>query len=209
MLGLCLCLEDVAHDVVSSHKVFQQPFRVDLRYDDRPIPVEYLPEERSKTGVGLVLAGFVLIVASLVPLFVRFMLSGRRHHSRRRAGSRKLLTVGLQIILTAGFIASGWGIVVARREFDTSGENLKVWKVETKSFPAIDPGLVYHPYGFEDSPDAELIASGLNSKDPHAIALARQGNFFLWGFSASPSDMTFDAQAFSQRHELYPQLRPP
>jgi hypothetical protein len=194
-LGLCLCLEDVAHDVVSSHEVFQQPFRVDLRYDDRPIPAEYLPEERSKTGGGLVLAGFVLIGASLVPLFVRFMQSGPGAiDSRRRAGSRNLLTVGLQIILAAGFIATGWGVVVARREFDTSGETLKVWKVQTKSFPAIDPGLVYDPYGFEDSPDAELIASGLNSKDPHAIALVRHGNFFLWGFSASPSDMTIEAR---------------
>src|SRR5262249_7448950 len=50
------------------------------------------------------------------------------------------------------------------------------------------------PYGFNDSPDAEAIASGLNSKGPTAVTLGRHGNFFLWGFSAQPSDMTPEAR---------------
>ena len=61
---------------------------------------------------------------------------------------------------------------------------IKVWKVQTKKFPEIDPGLVSNPHGFADSPDAEVISSGLNSKGPDSVALARHGNFFLWGFSA-------------------------
>jgi hypothetical protein len=69
-------------------------------------------------------------------------------------------------------------------------KKLKVWKVQDKEFPEIDPGLVSEPYGFDDSPDAEAISSGINSKGPDAVALARHGNFFLWGFSAQPSDMT-------------------
>jgi hypothetical protein len=70
------------------------------------------------------------------------------------------------------------------------GKKLKVWKVQNKQFPEIDPGLVSDPYGFDDSPDAEVISSGINSKGPEAVALGRHGNFFLWGFSAQPSDMT-------------------
>src|SRR5262249_40883269 len=70
------------------------------------------------------------------------------------------------------------------------GKTMKVWKVQTKKFPEIDPGLVSDPYGFADSPDAEVISSGLNGKGPECVALGRHGNFFLWGFSAQPSDMT-------------------
>jgi hypothetical protein len=74
------------------------------------------------------------------------------------------------------------------------GKTIKVWKVQTRKFPALDPGLVSDPYGFDDSPDAEAIASGLNSKGPNSVALARHGNFFLWGFAAQPSDMTPEAR---------------
>jgi hypothetical protein len=69
-------------------------------------------------------------------------------------------------------------------------KTIKVWPVQTKKFPEIDPGLVSNPHGFGDSPDAEVISSGLNSKGPESVALARHANFFLWGFSASPHDMT-------------------
>ncbi len=74
------------------------------------------------------------------------------------------------------------------------GKRIMLWKVQTRDFPAIDPGLVSSPFGFEDSPDAEIISSGLNEKTPGSVALGRQGNFFLWGFSASPSDMTPEAR---------------
>lgn len=74
------------------------------------------------------------------------------------------------------------------------GKTMKVWKTQTKTFPETDPGLVSDPYGFDDSPDAEAISSGLNSKGPDSVALGRHGNFFLWGFSAGPSDMTPEAR---------------
>ena len=45
-------------------------------------------------------------------------------------------------------------------------------------------------YGFADSPDAEVIGQGIADKSPDTVALGRQANFFLWGFSAPPSDMT-------------------
>ena len=79
-------------------------------------------------------------------------------------------------------------------EGEKLGKTMKVWKVQTKKFSEIDPGLVSDPYGFDDSPDAEAIASGLNSKGPSSVTLGRQGNFFLWGFSAQPSDMTPEAR---------------
>jgi hypothetical protein len=79
-------------------------------------------------------------------------------------------------------------------EGEKLGKTIKVWKVQTKKFPEVDPGLVSDPYGFDDSPDAEAIASGLNSKGPNSVTLGRHGNFFLWGFSAQPSDMTPDAR---------------
>jgi hypothetical protein len=77
---------------------------------------------------------------------------------------------------------------------ETLGKTMKVWKVQSKKFPDIDPGLVSDPYGFSDSPDAEVISSGENSKGPDAVALGRHGNFFLWGFAAQPSDMTPEAR---------------
>jgi hypothetical protein len=65
-------------------------------------------------------------------------------------------------------------------------ERLSMWKVQQG--PAI--GLVAPPWGFEDSPDAEVISSGVNSKGPTSVALARQANLFLWGFAGDPTQMT-------------------
>jgi hypothetical protein len=74
------------------------------------------------------------------------------------------------------------------------GPTMKVWRVQNKDYPEIDPGLVSDLYGFADSPDAEVIAQGIAEKGPDTLALGRQANFFLWGFSAPPSDMTPSAQ---------------
>jgi hypothetical protein len=77
---------------------------------------------------------------------------------------------------------------------DALPPKLSVWKVQTRTYPSIDPGLVSDPYGFEDSPDCEWISSGVNSKGPRSMAIGRQGNLFLWGFFAQPSDMTESAR---------------
>ena len=71
-------------------------------------------------------------------------------------------------------------------------QELKTWQVNDS--PSLEPGLVADPYGFEDSPDCERISGGLNSKSPDAMALARQGNWFLWGFSSAPNTMTRTAR---------------
>src|SRR5580704_10838127 len=74
------------------------------------------------------------------------------------------------------------------------GPTMKVWKVQTKNYPDVDPGLVSTLYGFDDSPDAEVVAQGFAAKGPDTVTLGRHANFFLWGFSASPTDMRPAAQ---------------
>jgi hypothetical protein len=70
------------------------------------------------------------------------------------------------------------------------GPTMTVWKVQTKEFPEIDPGLASALYGFTDSPDAEVFAQAVAAKGPDTVPLGRHASFFLWGFSAPPADMT-------------------
>jgi hypothetical protein len=71
----------------------------------------------------------------------------------------------------------------------------KVWRVQ-------DSGMTYgsvvsFSYGFEDSPDAEILTPGFNTgKESGAIGVGRQGNFLQWGFSAPPSKMTEAGRCF-------------
>jgi hypothetical protein len=95
--------------VVPSHEVFQNPLKVDLRFEDHAVPANY----------------------------------------RDWPGGDQL------------------------------GSTIKVWRVQTRKYPEIEAGLVSDPNGFSDSPDAEVISSGLNSKRPLSVVLARQGNFFI------------------------------
>ena len=74
------------------------------------------------------------------------------------------------------------------------GDTMQVWHVQAKNWPEVDSGLVSTLYGFADSPDAEVFAQGVAMKGPDTVALARQGNFFLWGFSAAPDSMTPSGQ---------------
>jgi hypothetical protein len=76
----------------------------------------------------------------------------------------------------------------------TLGPTLNVWKAQTKDCPETDPGTVADLYGFADSPDAEVFAQGVSEKGPDSVPLARHASFFLWGFSAPPSEMTPSGQ---------------
>lgn len=76
-------------------------------------------------------------------------------------------------------------------------DELRTWRVDFESYKtsdAMSPGVVAGGWGFEDSPDCEVIAGGINSKGPNAVALGREGSFFHWGFAASPSGMTESGQ---------------
>ncbi|MDR6782189.1 hypothetical protein ABIE26_001322 [Pedobacter africanus] len=76
-------------------------------------------------------------------------------------------------------------------------KTLPMWRVQTKGYvtdKGFRIGMVARPWGFEDSPDAESISSGVCAKTLDAVALGRHGNFFHWGFAASPEYMTAEAQ---------------
>lgn len=76
-------------------------------------------------------------------------------------------------------------------------KEVPMWKVQTKGYATDDNfaiGLVSRPWGYEDSPEAEIISGGVSSKSIDAVAIARHGNWFHWGFAASPLYMTDEAQ---------------
>lgn len=67
------------------------------------------------------------------------------------------------------------------------------WRVQQdlrKEDGTISYGSIASGDGFEDTPDAEVICGGVNSKSPHSVSIGRHGNFLMWGFSGSPSAMT-------------------
>lgn len=69
----------------------------------------------------------------------------------------------------------------------------EMWTVQTKSYTtdrSYRIGMVSRPEGFLDSPEAEVISSGACAKSIDAVAIGRHGNFFHWGFSASPDYLT-------------------
>lgn len=72
---------------------------------------------------------------------------------------------------------------------DKLPDQMKVWRVQNtgKRFG----GVVARPYGFTDSPDAEVLALGVNTgKQYGAVGVGRHGNILQWGYSAPPSKMT-------------------
>jgi len=76
-------------------------------------------------------------------------------------------------------------------------KTLPMWRVQTKGYQTdkgFRVGMVARPWGFEDSPDAEYISGGVSAKGLDAVALGRHGNFFGWGFAASPEYLTTEAQ---------------
>jgi len=76
-------------------------------------------------------------------------------------------------------------------------DSIPMWQVQTKGYKTDKDfriGMVSRPWGFEDSPDAEYISSGVCAKTLDAVAIGRHGNFLHWGFAASPAELTEEAQ---------------
>ena len=76
-------------------------------------------------------------------------------------------------------------------------KNMPMWQVVKGNLPGNEKyliGMVSHGEGFEDSPDAEVISGGVCLKNAEAVALGRQGNYFMWGFAGSPDYMTDEAK---------------
>lgn len=80
---------------------------------------------------------------------------------------------------------------------DTVPKEIPMWRVQKIGYldsKDVRIGLVSRGNRFTESPDAEIISSGVCAKDVGAVALGRHGNFFLWGFSSSPAQMTDEAK---------------
>ncbi len=79
----------------------------------------------------------------------------------------------------------------------TLPELTEMWLVHSAVTPENGKriGMVSRPWGYTDSPEAEIISSGVCAKSIDAVAIGRHGNFFHWGFAAKPSDMTEPARA--------------
>ncbi|WP_024480471.1 hypothetical protein [Cellulophaga baltica] len=74
---------------------------------------------------------------------------------------------------------------------------IPMWEVDSEGYEdgkGFRIGMVARGWGFEDSPESEIISSGECSKHKTAVALGRHGNFFLWGFAGSPDYMTKEAK---------------
>lgn len=70
---------------------------------------------------------------------------------------------------------------------DKLPEKMKVWPVQKSE----RGNVVSRSYGFEDSPDAEVIALGFNGgKEYGAVGIARHGHVLQWGYGDPPSRMT-------------------
>jgi hypothetical protein len=66
-------------------------------------------------------------------------------------------------------------------------DQMKVWRVQNSP----KGNIIARGRGFEDSPDAEIIATGLNRiKSYGDVAIGRQGNVLQWGYGDPPSQMT-------------------
>lgn len=80
---------------------------------------------------------------------------------------------------------------------DTVPKEIPMWRVQKEGYldnKNVRIGLVSRGNRFDEGPDVERISSGVCAKDVRAVALGRQGNFFLWGFGASPAQMTEEAK---------------
>jgi len=66
-------------------------------------------------------------------------------------------------------------------------DQMKVWRVQNSP----KGNVVARGSGFEDSPDAEIIALGFNrAKWCGDVGIGRQGNVLQWGYGDPPSHMT-------------------
>ena len=80
---------------------------------------------------------------------------------------------------------------------DNIPKEIPMWRIQHIGYTEGKPcriGLVSRGERFLEGPDTEYLSSGVCLKDVGAVALGRQGNFFLWGFGASPAQMTEEAK---------------
>lgn len=86
------------------------------------------------------------------------------------------------------------------------GETLDGWMVQDAVRDADGKrlfGSVAVNWGFDDTPDGEIISSGVNSKGPYWVAIGRHGNYLMWGFAAGPDALTPSGKAVFLNSVVY------
>ena len=74
---------------------------------------------------------------------------------------------------------------------DKLPSTVKVWLVGNERKRQRPFGTVSRSWGYDDSPDAEVLTVGYNTgKENGAVGVGRHGNFLQWGFGSPPSKMT-------------------
>lgn len=96
-------------------------------------------------------------------------------------------------------------------------DSVMMWTVQKEGYKNdkyFRIGMVSRPWGYEEGGESENISSGVCAKTIDAVALGRHGNFFTWGFSASPLYMTDEAKivfcnvvAYMANHKQAPVAR--
>ncbi|WP_282135771.1 hypothetical protein [Seonamhaeicola maritimus] len=89
-------------------------------------------------------------------------------------------------------------------------KKIQMWEVDKEGYEegkGFRVGMVARGWGFEDSPNSEIISSGVCTKQKTAVALGRHGNFFLWGFAGSPDYMTEEAKVVFANAVVYTNKR--
>ena len=88
------------------------------------------------------------------------------------------------------------GVKLDGEPWPEGGADSRTWVVQTGEMRTEnDFGVVATGHGFEDSPECERIAGGVNSKGPSAVAIGRQANMLHWGFYCAPDRMTESARS--------------
>ena len=89
-------------------------------------------------------------------------------------------------------------------------DQLPMWQVQTYDLRGAESGqqrrvgIISGGWGgYEDCPDAEFISGGVSTKNQTSVAIGRHGNFFHWGFAASPNDMTEEAKTVLANSIVY------
>ncbi len=80
---------------------------------------------------------------------------------------------------------------------DKVPQTVPMWLVHRNSYDDVKGakiGMVSRPWGYLDSPDAEIISGGKSAKSFDAVAIGRHANFLHWGFAGSPAYMTDEAK---------------
>lgn len=184
------------------------PFKVERDAQGKVIsltPAAYLPEDFDRPAILLAEMGEILgRFIGLKTDWYCLCLDADAHHFRPE---HPIFHGPFSVEMTIQMQATPEGAYHYAYYSDSPlPDSIPTWKVQTKGYASdkgFRIGMVSRPWGFEDSPDAEYISSGVCDKSLDAVAIGRHGNFLHWGFSASPEYMTEEAKAVFANAVVY------